>query len=141
MEIETLMVLFICVEAAQMAGILYNTRKTNQLINDLLTNPDVGGAVLANGAVGMANHLKANPEAQQAFGELVVWMGSCVSGAVSQGIKNNMPKMPKIKSPMDLLGMLWQSPQIQKAVEKKVGDMAGGLAEDAAEAVTTGWVK
>lgn len=67
MNVETLMIIFIIVEAVQMFGILWNTRKTNQLIRDLMSDPAVGGAILSEGVHGFIKALVDDEEKQKTF--------------------------------------------------------------------------
>lgn len=137
MNTETLIILmgsaYAAIEAVQLILLIRQSKRTADALDRLLDpESEEAGVIATNFFVGMSKRIRADPQAQQAFGELVAWMGACAFQQAQKSLQNGV-KMPKIKSIGDLLGLAFQMPGIQAAVEKKAAQIAG-LAEEAGAA-------
>jgi hypothetical protein len=138
MNIETLVFIFILVETIQMAGILYNTHKTNKLIDGLMNDPAVGGKVLSEGIHGFIEALQSDPKKQEYFFGLMASIGN----AAVQGIRGKggvAPKPVKLSGWMKLFEPFINNPDVQGMVADKVAGFVAKTGEAGAEQAVSGW--
>jgi len=132
MNLETTIMLmggiYALIEAVQLIMLISQTKRTADTLDLLINDKEVAGAILKNGFVGMSEAIRKDPDSQQAFGELISWMGQIVLTQAQQTMVKGQ-KMPKVKSLGDVFSMLWQMPAVQGAVEKKVDEISGGAVD------------
>ena len=63
--------IFILIEAWQLKELIKTGKQTNLVLRQLSTDPDIAGAILRNGVLGMAREIKQNPEMGTAFFEFI----------------------------------------------------------------------
>lgn len=115
------------IQCIEMFLILVNQRRTNELLENI-------GHLASDGFFQFINDIAEDKQKEAAFFGFVRCCGQHAIGAVKDAA---MPKMPKIKSLGDVIGLLFSSPAVQAKIEKKVGEMVEGAAETAVEGA--GW--
>lgn len=78
MILETILFIFVIIEAWQLRQLILTNRNTNSLIKDLTTNPKIAGAILLNGIYGLSRGLKTNKAYQEEVSTLVKSMGEII---------------------------------------------------------------
>jgi len=139
MNIETLVFIFILVETIQMAGILYNTHKTNKLIDGLMNDPAVGGKVLSEGIHGFIEALQSDPKKQEYFFGLMASIGNAAIQGIRGGPGGTPPKPVKLKGWMKLFEPFINNPEVQGMVADKVAGFVKNTGEAGVKEAVGGW--
>ena len=72
------------------------------------------------------------------LGGFVSWAGTTAIASVKQNMEQAGIKVPKIRSLGDALGLVFQFPGIQEAIEKKAQSILGDVGEAGAQATAAG---
>lgn len=143
MSIEMIIILmgasYATIEAIQLILLIHQSKRTADALDRLLDPmSEEAGIIATNFFVGMSNRIRSDPQAQQAFGEFVAWMGACAFQQAQQAVTKGM-KPPKIKSIGDLFSLAFSMPQVQQAVEQKATELVAGAAKEGGKKVVEGW--
>lgn len=122
--VTTLTTIIQCIE---MYLLITSSRRTNQI----LEHP---GPLVVSGLKELMVELSEDKDFQQMLGGFVAWAGTTAITNVKANMEKAGIKVPKIKSLGDALGLIFQLPGVQAAVEKKVEGLVGGLTEAVGEA-------
>jgi len=135
--LEIVLTCLVIGEFLQMAGVLYNTRKTNRLIQDLTDDPRIGGRILSNGFHGFILELQKDPAKQEAFFGLMALMGN----AALQGVRGGgaAPKPVKLKGFAKILEPFINNPDVQGMVADKIAGFVAKTGEAGVKEATGGW--
>lgn len=126
--LEFLILIFIFIEAWQLRQLIWTSRKatdattkTNQLIDDLLNNPKVAGAILLNGIVGMAEGIKGNKKFKEIFDNFM---------------KDVFSMIDEIE-PSKIILAITDKMKKDEVFRKEVYDLAANIGRIAAESTTS----
>lgn len=127
--LEILLFVFILIEAWQLRQLIWTSKKavvatnnTNKLIDDLLHDPKVAGAILLNGFVGMAEGMKDNKKFQSVFFDFMKDIGSQIQAKID---------------PSEIILSVCQKMRHNTEFRNEVGDFANYLGENALLSIKT----
>jgi len=107
--------------------------KSSRRTNELLENP----APLVSGFL---QNLANDPDFAKEFAGFIAWMGQTGISGIKTTMQEAGIKPPKIKSFGDMVGFLFQMPQIQAAIEKKAKAAIEGTAAEVVEKGAEAWL-
>ena len=126
--VTTLTTIIQCIE---MYLLISSSRRTNQI----LEHP---GPLVVSGLKELMAEVSEDKDFQAMLGGFVSWAGTTAIASVKQNMEQAGIKVPKIRSLGDALGLVFQLPGIQGAIEKKAQSILGDVGEAGAQATAAG---